>query len=136
MSSSRPTSRRVRREQRTIEVMIRMYCGAGHPSALRATDDALDDPRGDVSADPGGDGDGLCRDCAQLLDYSRRRIERCSFGDQKPTCARCTVHCFRSDMRTRVRAVMRYSGPRMTVRHPYLAVRHLLDRRSGPPAGQ
>jgi hypothetical protein len=24
---------------------------------------------------------------------------------------------------------MRFSGPRMTYRHPYLALRHLLDRR-------
>lgn len=24
---------------------------------------------------------------------------------------------------------MRYAGPRMTLRHPYLALRHLLDRR-------
>jgi hypothetical protein len=134
MSSSKPASRRVRREQRTIEVMIRMYCRAGHPGAEAAadyaTDDTTDGPdRGDRG---GGDRGDLCPGCAELLDYSRQRIGRCSFGDQKPTCARCTVHCFRLDMRTRIRAVMRYSGPRTTIRHPYLAVRHLLDRRNGP----
>ena len=27
---------------------------------------------------------------------------------------------------------MRYAGPRMTYRHPYLAARHLMDRRRKP----
>jgi hypothetical protein len=35
-------------------------------------------------------------------------------------------------MREQVKTVMRYSGPRMSYRHPYLAMRHLLDRRKGP----
>jgi hypothetical protein len=32
-------------------------------------------------------------------------------------------------MRERVRTVMRYAGPRMLKRHPYLAVMHILDGR-------
>ncbi len=38
------------------------------------------------------------------------------------------------DMRVRVRAVMRYAGPRMLWRHPALAIRHLLvdSRRQAP----
>jgi hypothetical protein len=38
-------------------------------------------------------------------------------------------------MREKVRAVMRYSGPRMAGKHPVLAVRHLLDglrKKPGP----
>jgi hypothetical protein len=81
-------------------------------------------------------GEGLCQECAALLEYSRRRVEKCPFGDRKPTCARCTVHCFRADMREQVRVVMRYSGPRMILRHPYFAVRHLLDRRRTPEGSQ
>ncbi|NIP33651.1 MAG: hypothetical protein GWN18_01835, partial [Thermoplasmata archaeon] len=36
-------------------------------------------------------------------------------------------------MRERVREVMRYSGPRMLLRHPYLAIAHLRDGRRRPP---
>jgi hypothetical protein len=36
-------------------------------------------------------------------------------------------------MRARIRAVMRYAGPRMLFRHPVLAFFHLLDRRRGAP---
>jgi hypothetical protein len=105
-------SRRTRREKRTIELMIGMYCRA-HCSDGHA-------------------GAGPCAHCSGLLEYSLRRVENCSFGECKPTCARCTVHCFRPEMRDQVRVVMRYSGPRMAYRHPYLAARHLLDRRQGP----
>ena len=35
-------------------------------------------------------------------------------------------------MRDQIRAAMRHSGPRMTYRHPYLAMRHLLDRKRTP----
>ncbi len=73
-----------------------------------------------------------CDDCAALLEYAMDRIEACRFADSKPTCARCTVHCYRPTMREQIRAVMRYSGPRMISSHPYLAVRHLLDRHKTP----
>jgi hypothetical protein len=37
------------------------------------------------------------------------------------------VHCYKPDMREKVRAVMRYAGPRMLRRHPVLSVLHLID---------
>jgi cation diffusion facilitator family transporter len=115
-STKSAESRRLRREARTVELMIRMYCAASHP------------PGEGASHSP------LCPDCAALVDYSFERIDTCRFGAAKPVCSQCTVHCYRPAMREQVRAAMRYSGPRMTYRHPYLAVRHLLDRRREPPA--
>ncbi|GAB4373844.1 MAG: nitrous oxide-stimulated promoter family protein [Spirochaetales bacterium] len=63
-----------------------------------------------------------------LIDYALNRLESCRFGEDKPTCSRCPVHCYRSDMRERIRAVMRYAGPRMLVYHPLLAILHLKDK--------
>ena len=91
------------REQKVLEAMMRMYCRHHHHSA------------------------GLCPECAALAAYARRRLERCVFGDAKPTCANCTVHCYKADMRERVREMMRWSGPRMLLRHPVLAIRHMID---------
>jgi len=110
MSSDRPP-RRLEREERTIAVMIAMYCRDHH-------------------AEPERDEDGLCPDCAALLTYSRLRLEQCRYGLEKPTCVRCPTHCYRPEIRERVRVVMRYSGPRMLRAHPVLAVRHLIDGRS------
>ena len=74
-----------------------------------------------------------CPGCAELGDYARRRLERCVFGDAKPTCANCTVHCYKAEMREKVRAVMRWAGPRMLLRHPVLAILHLADGRRPAP---
>jgi hypothetical protein len=95
----------------TIEVMVRMHCRDRHALA-----------------------DGLCGECTELLDYALRRVDRCVFGDAKPTCAHCTVHCYSAAMRERVRAVMRYAGPRMLLRHPVLGIRHLIAGRRPAPA--
>ncbi len=94
---------RTRREERTVAAMIEMYCAGMH-----------------------GPRSGLCEECARLLAYARQRLERCPFGGDKPTCAKCPVHCYRPEMRARIRTVMRYSGPRMLLRHPVLSLCHLV----------
>ena len=116
-----PTTRRVQdiahhprlaRELKTIRAMARIYCRRHHATAA---------------------GDGLCVECAALLDYATRRLDRCVFGDDKPTCANCKIHCYSKTMRERVREMMRYAGPRMLWRHPLLAVAHLRDGRRPAP---
>jgi hypothetical protein len=102
------------RELKTIEAMMRLYCrGHAHPPKQGAT---------------------LCAECDALFEYATRRLERCVFGDAKPTCANCLVHCYTRDMRERVRLMMRWAGPRMIFRHPILAIRHKLDGRRPSPA--
>jgi predicted amidophosphoribosyltransferase len=103
--------RRIEREKRTVAAMVRIYC--------------RDHDRRDGA---------LCQDCQSLLDYARLRLERCPFGEGKSTCARCPVHCYRPEMRERIRQVMRYAGPRMLLYHPVLAIRHILDGRKKAPA--
>jgi len=102
---------RLAREARTLRAMIDIYCRGQHGTRSQ-----------------------LCADCAELRDYALARLDRCPFQEQKPTCANCTVHCYKPVMRERVRAVMRYAGPRMIWRHPILALLHLLvdSRRPAP----
>jgi hypothetical protein len=71
--------------------------------------------------------DGTCAGCLELAAYADARIDHCPFGDRKPTCVNCPIHCYRPSMRERMREVMRVSGPRMLWRHPILALRHVLD---------
>lgn len=110
-------SPRRRREWITIEHMLVLYCRAHHGRTRRAS--------------AGGE---LCPDCRKLRAYAARRLEACRFGETKPACADCPVHCYKPDMRAAVREVMRWSGPRMLWHHPILAIAHLLDgRRPAPP---
>jgi predicted amidophosphoribosyltransferase len=101
------SSRRMRRERRTVEVMLSMHCRGNHANKK-----------------------GLCEDCLELLEYSRMRLDKCPFVEDKPTCAKCPTHCYEREHREQMKAVMRYSGPRMVLRHPVLAILHMLDGRT------
>lgn len=78
--------------------------------------------------------DGLCDDCRTLLDYALKRLDKCKFQENKPVCGRCPVHCYKPDMREKVRQVMRYAGPRMIWQHPVLTLCHLWDEVTRLPA--
>lgn len=98
-------NRRLAREKITVEKMIQLYCQKhGH------SDDGA-----------------LCEDCQSLLNYAILRIENCPFGVDKPACSNCSIHCYQSEKREKIRQVMRFSGPRMLLHHPYLALMHLKD---------
>ena len=68
----------------------------------------------------------LCPNCLELLEYAHTRLEHCKFGNGKSTCQKCPVHCYKSQMRERMRAVMRWSGPRMLLYYPIDAIKHLI----------
>lgn len=68
----------------------------------------------------------LCPTCHELLTYARERLDHCKFGNDKSTCKKCPVHCYRPDMRKRIKMIMRWSGPKMLFYHPVSAVKHLL----------
>lgn len=97
-------SRRLQREARTVEAMIRRYCRDHHGGASN-----------------------LCSQCEELLAYARKRLRLCPFQEQKPTCSKCPIHCYAPGKGEQIKTVMRYSGPRMLLSHPILALLHILD---------
>jgi Nitrous oxide-stimulated promoter len=109
------TTPRLRREQRTIEAMLQIWCEA-HLLHVRARDGEL------------------CAGCEALFDYASYRLLKCPYGEEKPTCKKCPTHCYTKDKREQMHDVMRFAGPRMLLRHPILAIRHLRDeKREAPP---
>ncbi len=103
---------RMARESRTIHAMVHLYCRDHHGRHVTKGK--------------------LCPDCSELFDYAELRLNKCPFQEKKTTCANCRVHCYKPSMLEKVKTVMRYSGPRMTFRHPVLALFHLLDGRKKP----
>lgn len=106
------TAKRRAREKRTVSQMIALYCAGNHAADAR-TERAVC-------------GETLCPSCAELDAYAALRTERCRKMDVKTSCEECANHCYKPEMRERVRAVMRYAGPRMITAHPVAAIRHLL----------
>lgn len=111
--AARMATPRLRREKQTLSAMLRIYCADHHAPV------------------PGG----LCPECAALQDYADKRLAACPFGPDKPTCANCQIHCYGPQQREAVRQVMRHAGPRMLLKHPLLALAHLVvdGRRPAPP---
>jgi hypothetical protein len=98
------TSRRLKREYRTMERMVDIHCRDHHGGAVP------------------------CEDCRRFLDYARRRLEKCPYGSAKPVCAKCPIHCYKKAQREHAREMMRHAGPRMVLRHPWLSLAHVLDK--------
>ena len=94
-------------EKATVGLMIELYCRGHHGT-----------PKGR-----------LCPDCAVLRDYADARVDHCPHIATKTFCSVCQTHCYKPEMRERIRQVMRWSGPRMLFHHPVLAVRHLAETR-------
>lgn len=69
-----------------------------------------------------------CHGCEELAEYAENRLQHCPFGDAKGSCRHCKIHCYRPDMRDRIRKVMRFAGPRMLIYHPVMAIRHLTGK--------
>ena len=97
-------SNRLEREKTTVQLMVELYCKDHHHIA-----------------------NVLCSECQGLSDYALNRLSHCKFGENKPTCGKCTVHCYKPEMRNRIIKIMRYSGPKMLLKHPINVIRHLLD---------
>ena len=93
-------------EKKTVTAMVRIYCAEHH-----------------------GRPDDLCATCTSLLRYSHARLDACPYGRDKPSCRACPIHCYRPAERERMQVVMRFAGPRMMLRHPWLAVVHLWKER-------
>ena len=64
----------------------------------------------------------------ELEMYAYKRLDMCKFGDSKPNCKRCPIHCYKPEMREKIRAIMRWTGPRMIIYDPIAAIRHLFNK--------
>ncbi len=96
---------RLDKERKTIRTMVRMYCKKTHY------------PKSE-----------FCDDCLELFEYTSKRLDYCQFGENKPICEKCPIHCYKPEMREKVRKIMRYAGPRMIYTHPIMGFRHLFKK--------
>ena len=92
-----------KKERELIPSMIRIYCHGHHGT------------RGRV----------VCDECRELTEYAVFRLDKCPFKENKQFCSFCKVHCYKPEMREKIKAVMKYSGPRMLFTHPVFSLSHV-----------
>lgn len=95
---------RIEREKHVVTLMVRIYCRKKEGNKE------------------------LCDICRSLLTYAHKQLEYCKFGETKTTCQDCPIHCYQPEMRRQIRQIMRFSGPRMLLYHPIIALRHLMGK--------
>lgn len=95
----------LKREKKTLEFMLKIYCTQKHKTKK-----------------------GLCENCNELLNYAYKRIDNCKFVNNKPVCAKCSIQCYETEMRKKIRSVMKFSGPRMLLYHPIITIQHVFHR--------
>ncbi len=96
-------SRKRSQEKEMVTKMIQIYCHGRHHTK-----------------------NAMCSECQELSDYANMRSNKCPFMETKTFCSNCKVHCYKTDMRNKIKEVMRYAGPRMIFHHPVAAIRHLV----------
>ncbi|MCI6277793.1 MAG: nitrous oxide-stimulated promoter family protein [Clostridium sp.] len=94
---------RIEKEKKTVELMINLYCRKKHHR------------KGE-----------LCDECKELLEYANKRLTYCKFGEKKTSCSKCPIHCYKKDMKEKIKRVMRFSGPRILFYNPYEFIRHII----------
>lgn len=101
---------RLEREAKTVSAMIKIYCTDHH--GLKVKD---------------------CESCSELENYALDRLQHCPYEEGKTSCKNCPIHCYKPTIKEEIKQVMRYSGPRMMLRHPVLTVYHFIDNSRKEP---
>lgn len=95
---------KIEKEKKIINLMINLYCKNKH-----------------------GSNNKLCEECRELLEYADMRLNNCKFGENKSTCSRCPIRCYKKDMKIKVKEVMKFSGPRLIIYSPVALFKHMLN---------
>lgn len=112
----RDTESKRGREKELVSEMIALYCKKKHHTKITRKKD-------------GSHKEELCPECMALSEYACARSDKCPFMETKTFCSNCRVHCYKPEMREKIREVMRFSGPRMLFYHPIPALRHVIESR-------
>ena len=93
----------IAKDVETIRIMTEIFCHAHHDTK-----------------------EGMCPECEDFYLYAVKRLACCPFGEKKPVCGSCKIHCFGNVYKEKAKEIMAFSGPRLILKHPYLSFRHLV----------
>lgn len=80
--------KRIQTDAKILRQFIKIYCKKHHQ---------------------GGGSGGTCEECRKLLEYALKRDQNCKL-DPKPKCKDCKIHCYKPEMRQKIKEIMKFSG--------------------------
>lgn len=83
-------AKRIEKDAKILKKFIKVYCMKKHSETLKNKE-------------------GYCKECFELLNYALLRDEKCPLNP-KPKCKNCKIHCYKPEMRKKIKEVMKYSG--------------------------
>lgn len=84
--------KRIKKDAKVLRRFISIYCEENH---LKKGEPIYADE--------------ICKQCFELLQYALKRDEKCPL-DPKPKCKDCKIHCYKPEMRLKIKEVMKFSG--------------------------
>ena len=103
---------KIEREKRVVECMIKLYCKKKEHNK------------------------NLCKECREIMEYALKRLDHCKVGEDKPTCRVCPIHCYKPEMKEKIKTIMRFSGPRLIIYHPIFTINHSIRELLFTPKGR
>lgn len=100
--------KRIENEKYIVDEMIKLYCHKKHHSKKND----------------------LCLECQNLVSYCHYRLSLCHFKENKTFCSNCKIHCYIKENREKIKKVMSFSGPRMLIYHPIIAMKHVIETKT------
>lgn len=80
--------KRIRTDAKILRQFVKIYCKKHHQ---------------------GQDVEGYCADCGKILEYALKRDQTCRL-EPKPKCKDCKIHCYKPEMRQKIKEIMKFSG--------------------------
>ncbi|WP_251551979.1 nitrous oxide-stimulated promoter family protein [Neobacillus muris] len=96
------TGPHIQKEKEIVKEMIELYCQKNHHKEK------------------------LCKECQDLKNYAVLRLSLCRFGEKKASCSKCSIHCYNTKYREKIRAVMSSTWPWMFLYHPIYSIKHMM----------
>jgi len=82
--------KRIKKDAKILKKFVSVYCNKNH-------------------ADREKNESGYCDECFEVLNYALKRDEKCPL-DPKPKCKDCKIHCYKPEMRQKIKEIMKFSG--------------------------
>ena len=93
---------KIDKEKEIVKFMIKYYCTRNH------------------------DEEEICKPCIDLINYAHKKLHNYPFKEEKTSCVKCKIHCYKEEKRKEIRKIMSYVGPRMIYLMPIQYIKHLL----------